>query len=106
MLGFGGHLIHNSETIMLIADYYGEKQAMYFAFLIHHHGMMCLPGFIGMLLWVYQIYWTTQFVPEEEDGDNNFFTNYFIAIDCKMNYPFMIFLGLWGSIYIESWKRK
>ena len=64
MLGFG-NLVQNSETIMLIADYYGERQAMYFAFLIHHNGMVCTPGFIGMLLWFYQIYLTIVFEPEE-----------------------------------------
>ena len=104
MLGLS-NLVQNCETITLIADYYGEKQAMYFAFLIHHNGMMCTPGVIGMLLWAYQIYWTTQFEPEE-DKSKNFITDYFVAIDCKMNYPFMIFLSLWGAIYIESWKRK
>ena len=35
MLGMGDLLKH-IEPIMLIADYYGEKQAMYFTFLIHH----------------------------------------------------------------------
>jgi len=49
MLGIGD-LIKNSEPIVLIADYYGEKQAMYFTFLIHHISMLTIPGVIGLPL--------------------------------------------------------
>ena len=35
MLGMGDLRLH-IEPILLIADYYGEKQAMFFTFLIHH----------------------------------------------------------------------
>ena len=55
MLGIGP-LMKHIEPILLIADYYGEKQAMYFAFLIHHISMLFIPSFFGLFLWGYHFY--------------------------------------------------
>ena len=55
MLGMGD-LRLQIEPILLIADYYGEKQAMFFTFLIHHLSMLCIPGFFGLILWGYHFY--------------------------------------------------
>lgn len=66
MLGMGDFMVH-IEPILLIADYYGEKQAMYFTFLIHHMAMLCIPGCFGMILWAYHLYIATQYVPGEDD---------------------------------------
>lgn len=51
-----GDFTKYSEPINLIADYYGEKQALYFAFLIHHIGQLVIPSIFGLALWFYQIY--------------------------------------------------
>lgn len=58
MLGIGDTMSH-IEPILLIADYYGEKQAMYFTFLIHHIAMLMIPSFFGLFLQGYQIYLST-----------------------------------------------
>lgn len=95
------------EPILLIADYYGEKQAMYFAFLIHHISMLFIPSFFGLFLWGYHFYLASQYEPDVEAGEaTGFITNYFNILDTKWNYPYLVMLACWSTIYIESWKRK
>ena len=53
---YGNNWTKHSEPINLIANYYGEKQAMYFAFLIHHTGWLIVPCIVGTLLFLYQFY--------------------------------------------------
>ena len=48
-----GDFTKHLEPISLIADYYGEKQALYFAFLIHHISYLLIPAFFGLILWGY-----------------------------------------------------
>ena len=45
---FMGHF----EPINLIADYYGEKYAMYLAFFLHHVGWLLIPAFFGTILFI------------------------------------------------------
>lgn len=52
---FGG--IHDSmQPLNLIANYYGEKQGMYFTFLMHHTAWLIPPSIVGMILFIYQLY--------------------------------------------------
>ena len=104
MLGMGDLMAH-IEPIMLIAGYYGEKQAMYFAFLIHHIAMLVIPAFFGLILWGYHLYLASQYEPLEDEA-SDFFTRYFSILDTRWNYPFLFMLAVWSTIYIESWKRK
>ena len=104
MLGIGDIMDH-IEPILLIADYYGEKQAMYFTFLIHHIAMLMIPSFFGLFLFGYQIYLATEYEPKEGEPNNRILT-YFEILDTKANYLFLFMLAIWATIYIESWKRK
>ena len=40
------------EPINLIADYYGEKYALYLAFFFHHIGWMLVPALFGTILFI------------------------------------------------------
>ena len=42
----------------------------------------------------------------KEGEPTGFITNYFSILDTKWNYPYLIMLAFWSTIYIESWKRK
>jgi len=104
MLGIGD-LMHHIEPILLIGDYYGEKQGMYYTFLIHHIAMLVIPAFFGLILWGYHFYLASKWEPQEDDG-STFIDAYYTVLDTHWNYPFLILLALWSTIYIESWKRK
>jgi hypothetical protein len=105
MLGLGDLMSH-IEPILLIADYYGEKQGMYFTFLIHHIAMLCIPSFFGLFLWGYHFKLASEWEPEEEGDANSFLDAYFGVLDTIYNYPYLLMLAVWSTIYIESWKRK
>lgn len=105
MLGMGDLRLH-IEPILLIADYYGEKQAMFFTFLIHHLSMLCIPGLFGLVLWGYHFYLASQFKAAEGEYQGNFLDSYFAILDTKWNYPYLMMTAIWSTIYIESWKRK
>jgi len=105
MLGLGD-LMKHIEPILLIGDYYGEKQAMYFTFLIHHISLLLIPSFFGIILWGYHIYLTVQYEAPPEAASASFADSYFAILDTRMNYPYLFILAIWSTIYIESWKRK
>ena len=43
------------EPINLIADYFGEKYALYLAFILHHVAWICIPAVVGGALFIYQL---------------------------------------------------
>jgi len=67
--------------------------------------MLFIPSFFGIFLISYHFYLATEYLVKEEEPDN-FINNYFAILDTKWNYPFLIMLAVWSTIYIESWKRK
>ena len=46
--GFRDHF----EPINLIADYYGEKYALYLAFILHHIGWITIMAVAGSAIWI------------------------------------------------------
>lgn len=55
MLSMSESFMTHLEPINLIADYFGEKYALYLAFMFHHIGWMLVPAFFGTLLFIYHI---------------------------------------------------
>ncbi len=79
---------------------------MYFTFLIHHITMLCIPAFFGLILWGYHFKLASEWEPAEEGAANSALDAYFGVLDTIYNYPYLLMLALWSTIYIESWKRK
>ena len=46
----GESWVDHMEPISLIADYFGEKMALFMTFLIHHTGQMIIPLIFGLML--------------------------------------------------------
>ena len=42
----------NTKSLDLVADYYGEKQGFYFAWLIHYTSWLILPSVIGVVIYL------------------------------------------------------
>ena len=100
----GEKWFYHMEPISLIADYYGEKLALFMTFLIHHVGQMIIPAFFGLILWGYHIYYGVKL--KVAKPDLNGIARYYDSVDQWENYPYAIMLALWSTWYIESWKRK
>lgn len=101
---WGDSWIKHMEPINLIAAYYGEKQALFFAFLIHHIGQLVVPSAFGMILNGYHIY--TAYKKTREPDADWFVPTYYKSVDHYWNYFYVVVLGIWSTVYIESWKRK
>jgi hypothetical protein len=82
------------EPLNMIKNYYGEKYAFEYAFLIHYAAWLLIPGIVGTLVvikMVYAYYQTRTFSD---------------SIDTDMNGLFGIFLSVWATCFLESWRRK
>ena len=51
-LSMGDSFKDHFEPINLIADYFGEKYALYLAFILHHIAWICIPAVVGGALFV------------------------------------------------------
>ena len=67
--------------------------------------MLFIPAITGIPLIAWHFHRATEYEPTEEEADT-FLTNYFASLDTKMNYPYLLLLAIWSTVYIESWKRK
>lgn len=90
------------EPINLIADYYGEKYALYLAFLLHHIGWILAPAIVGGVLFIIQLILGAV---NQEEGQS-FVISYLKNVDTPINYFYILFIALWSTFYVESWKRK
>lgn len=102
MLSMSESFMNHFEPINLIADYYGEKYAMYLAFFFHHIGWLLMPAFFGTILWIYHLVLGSQ----NQKEDESFFVAYLQNVDTPVNYIYIFFIALWSTFYVESWKRK
>jgi len=89
-----GNYMKYFEPINMIKNYYGEKYAFEFAFLIHYASWLLIPAFFGMLVVIEMI--SSYLRTKSFSG----------AIDTSMNGVFGIFLSVWATCFLESWKRK
>jgi hypothetical protein len=53
---FSDSFLDHMEPINLVADYFGEKYALYLTFMYHHLGWLIIPGVAGTVLSLFQVY--------------------------------------------------
>lgn len=85
------------QPLNFIKDYYGAKFGFYFAWLIHYTGMLLVPSFVGIVIFGYQIY------KSANDDEIKEWTD---AFNTPLNSVYAIFVVLWTTYFVESWKRK
>ena len=102
MLSFGSEFKDYFEPINLIADYYGEKYALYLAFVLHHMAWLIPLSILGSLLFGYHIILG---ILDYESGQL-WIEAYLKGVDTVWNYAFLFVIAIWSTLYVESWKRK
>mmetsp|Transcript_28020 Transcript_28020/g.42372 ORF Transcript_28020/g.42372 Transcript_28020/m.42372 type:complete len:133 (-) Transcript_28020:1885-2283(-) len=75
-------------------NYYGEKYAFEYAFLLHYQAWLYIPAILGIALFGYQIHRYLDL------------RDYKAALDSEWNGVFGLLVALWATCFVESWKRK
>ena len=83
------------QPINIIKLYFGEKYAFEYAFLIHYQSWLCIPSLFGLILYFYQL-----------DRYRRLDIDMKTAFDSPMNGIFGLFVAIWATLFVESWKRK
>ncbi|XP_071953284.1 anoctamin-8-like [Antedon mediterranea] len=78
--------VFKKQPLDEINDYFGVKIAMYFAWLGRYTTALILPAIFGTILWI-----------TESNDDTNHDKHIVI---------FSVFNIIWGTLYLESWKRR
>eukprot|EP01083_Nonionella_stella_P094902 266394_1 len=73
--------------ISQIRDYYGEKVAFYFAFMLHYTAFLIPPAALGGLLWAFR--------PAGETVDDSPWVPFF-----------SVGVVVWAALYLKTWRRK
>jgi hypothetical protein len=93
-LSFSGGYFKYLKPINMIKNYYGEKTAFYYAYMLHYQAFLIIPAFFGILVFI------------------NTCVQYYItkdlqaSLDSKVNGIYGIAVPIWGAIFILSWERK
>ena len=82
------------QPLNMLKNYYGEKYAFEFAYLLHYQAWLIIPSLTGLVLFGYQIY---RF---------DHFRELTPALDSEYNAIYGFLVAIWASLFIESWKRK
>lgn len=78
----------------MIKNYYGEKYAFEYCFLLHYVAWLAVPSFVGCFVVLRMVF---RYQQTKDPGE---------AMDTDMNGAFGLFLTLWATCFVESWKRK
>ena len=90
------------QPLNVIKDYYGPKFAFYFAWLVHYTGMLLWPAIIGIIIFVFQVIAVS--LKEVDEGEEK--PTWADAFNTPVNAIYAVFVLLWTTGFVESWKRK
>jgi len=75
-------------------NYFGEKYAFEYAFLIHYQAWLVLPAFSGLLVAI------STLITFMQTGQLN------KSLDTSLNGVFGLIVAVWATLFLESWKQK
>ncbi|KAF9126169.1 Anoctamin-7 [Mortierella sp. 14UC] len=85
-----------------IRHYYGEKVALYFAWIGHYTKWLIWAALGGVVFLVYGI--LNFFIHEQNNG--SFGARLVHVFDNALTLPFALFMSIWSALFVEYWKRK
>ncbi|KAF8792767.1 Anoctamin-4 like protein [Argiope bruennichi] len=121
---------YKRQPLCLIRRYFGEKTALYFAWLGFYTTMLIPAAFLGLFTMIYGISTMKSNIPSKEicdpDGPGSFpmcpqcdkrcdywtlkdgclFSQIVHLFDNAATVGFAVFMSLWATMFMEFWKRK
>ncbi|XP_065206237.1 anoctamin-5 [Planococcus citri] len=120
------------QPLWLIRKYFGDKIALYFAWLGFYTNMLILPSIVGLCCFIYGLVTmnSAENTPSKEIcdpniggnitlcplcdrtckyqklGDSCLFSNMTYLFDNNSTVFFSVFMSFWATSFLEMWKRK
>lgn len=94
MMWFGNSFTRYLQPLNMTVEYFGEKVAFEYAFLIHYNAWLIIASVGGIVLFVVQLLYSL----------NNEVS--LLESDTTYNGLYSIFICIWATLFIESWKQK
>ncbi|KAF9430418.1 Anoctamin-7 [Entomortierella beljakovae] len=92
-----------SQPIEEIRYYYGEKIALYFAWIGYYTRWLIPAAIVGFLYFIYGI---ANFLVHDDPNAGEFASKAQRIFDNALTLPFTLFMAVWSSLFVEFWKRK
>ncbi|KAF9578948.1 Anoctamin-7, partial [Lunasporangiospora selenospora] len=100
-----------SQPLEEIRFYYGEKIALYFAWIGHYTKWLIWAALAGVLFLVFGI--INYFYIRKDDAANpgdvqtlELGQQIVSIFDNALSLPFSLFMSIWSALFVEYWKRK
>ncbi|KAG0203782.1 hypothetical protein BGX28_004062 [Mortierella sp. GBA30] len=95
----------HSQPLEEIRFYYGEKIALYFAWIEHYTRWLVSAAIAGVLFLIFGLlnYFYLRKNPDQGGGISGQLVSIF---DNALSLPFALFMSIWSALFIEHWKRK
>ncbi|KAF9923562.1 Anoctamin-7 [Linnemannia zychae] len=92
-----------AQPLEEIRHYYGEKVALYFAWIGHYTKWLTWAALAGVLFLVYGV--SNHFIKGDANGVK--IEKQLVDIfDNALTLPFALFMSIWAALFVEYWKRK
>ncbi|KAG0052109.1 hypothetical protein BGZ83_002987 [Gryganskiella cystojenkinii] len=96
-----------SQPLEEIRFYYGEKIALYFAWIGHYTQWLIPAAIVGLVFLIFGLINYYVFdgdgLSKTSDGLPSTFGDVF---DNALTLPFSLFMSIWAALFVEFWKRK
>jgi len=89
------HICSWTQPLKMIFEYFNSKTALYFAFVGYYSAWLAVSAFFGVAC---EVYAYVQPQEKNKNGVTKLDNNEMVTI-------FAFFMALWGTLFIEFWKR-
>ncbi|KAF9910702.1 Anoctamin-7 [Linnemannia zychae] len=93
-----------SQPLEEIRHYYGEKVALYFAWIGHYTKWLIWAALGSVLFLVYGI--SNYLISGQGHDHTPFGKRLALVFDNALTLPFTLFISVWSALFVEFWKRK
>ena len=84
------------QPLHFIANYYGEKMAFYYAWLLFYTSWLMIPAIPGIALFIYQMILLIRQYRNNEP----------YSVDNPWNCLYCLVMAVWSTVCVEVWKRR
>ncbi|KAF9286284.1 Anoctamin-7 [Mortierella alpina] len=93
-----------TQPLEEIRFYYGEKIALYFAWVGHYTKWLVSAAIAGLLFLIFGL--INYFSARSDDAPKDVSLELVSIFDNALSLPYALFMSIWAALFVEYWKRK